>query len=123
MEKHIEKVCKHHGSTQFVYESSRNYYRCMKCRVDNVQKRRRKVKDLLIDHLGGKCQVCGYDNLRDALEFHHVDDNKEFGIAAKGITRSLEIAKREVEKCALLCCRCHREVHGGILISPEPIHK
>ena len=123
MEKYIEKQCKHHGLTSFIYEDSRKYYRCKKCRSEHVQTRRKKVKQLLVQHLGGKCQVCSYDKLQDALEFHHVDDNKEFGIGAKGITRSFEKAKLEAEKCVLLCCRCHREVHGGVLISPEPLHK
>ena len=44
--------------------------------------------------------------------FHHRDPNaKEFGISAGGRIRSLEDCKKEVDKCDLLCCRCHAEVH------------
>lgn len=26
-----------------------------------------------------------------------------------------ELLKKEVDKCILLCCRCHREVHAGVI--------
>ena len=28
--------------------------------------------------------------------------------------RKVEKIKKEVDKCMLLCCRCHRELHAGI---------
>ncbi|MEK9130575.1 MAG: HNH endonuclease signature motif containing protein [Patescibacteria group bacterium] len=80
-----------------------------------VVKRRRKVKEMAVEYLGGRCQVCGYNRCPKALDVHHRDPKrKSFGIAAKGYTRSWEAIKRELNECVLICANCHREVHAGI---------
>ena len=56
-----------------------------------------------------------YDKCIQALEFHHIDPNqKDYGIGAKGYTRSIEKNKEEVDKCILVCANCHREIHENI---------
>ena len=85
--------------------------------IKAVQKRRKKLKQKAIELKGNKCKICGYNRCLEALEFHHIDNkNKEFGLAAKGYTRSWPKVKAEVEKCILLCANCHREIHVGTLI-------
>ena len=81
-------------------------------RVLKVGKYRRRVKQKLFDYKGGKCKKCGYDeDVPDAYAFHHRDpDEKEFTLSQHG-GRSLERLKKEVDKCDLLCVRCHAEVH------------
>jgi len=87
-----------------------------------VAKRRRKLKTLAIEYKGGKCQVCGYSKYPGALDLHHVNHvEKEFGIADKGYTRSWEKVKVELDKCALVCANCHREIEAGITQLPEVI--
>lgn len=87
-----------------------------------VAKRRRKIKTMSVEYLGGKCQVCGYNRCQDALDFHHKDESqKQFGIGSKGYTRSWEKVKQELDKCYLLCANCHRETHAGILQLPQAI--
>ena len=88
--------------------------------IQAVQKRRRKIREKAIDYKGGHCQVCGYSNCMEALEFHHLQSNgKDFGISDKGYTRSwLKIAE-ELDKCVLLCANCHREVHSGLQLPRE----
>jgi hypothetical protein len=62
--------------------------------------------------LGGKCRICGYDRCPAALDFHHTDPlGKDFNISA---STSPERILREIQKCELLCSRCHREVHAGL---------
>ena len=115
----VIRECKQHGKTEYILESCSNGYRCKKCRTDSVAKRRRKVKDILVEEAGGKCLICGYDKCVAALQFHHLDPTeKSFGIAAKGATRSLDALREEAKKCALLCCRCHAEVEAGITELP-----
>jgi uncharacterized Fe-S cluster-containing protein len=76
-----------------------------------VQRRRKKIRQMAIDYKGGRCSRCGYDRCAEALEFHHAEaSGKEFGISAKGYTRSWEKTKQELDKCILLCANCHREV-------------
>mgnify|MGYP003431129005 FL=1 len=50
------------------------------------------------------------------MEFHHLDpEQKDFGIAAKGYTRSWEKVKEELDKCIMVCANCHREIHDGLI--------
>ncbi len=75
-----------------------------------------------IEYKGGKCQVCGYDKYQGALDLHHLNPKeKEFGIGAKGYTRSWEKVKTELDKCVLVCANCHREVEAGIVQLPGVI--
>jgi hypothetical protein len=80
------------------------------------RKTRRQRKRLLVELLGGCCQICGYN--RDcpaAYGFHHRDPAaKAFDIGRYGMLRRWDELLAEVEKCVLLCCRCHAEVHDGL---------
>lgn len=49
----------------------------------------KKLKDMAIEYGGGKCQICGYKKCKRALTFHHRDPSKkDFGLSARGLTRS-----------------------------------
>lgn len=88
--------------------------------IKAVAKRRRKIKTMVIEYKGGKCQICGYCRYQGALELHHIDKSKkDFGIGDKGYTRSWERVRKELDKCILLCANCHREVGGGFLQLPS----
>ena len=87
--------CKRHGDTIFSMRSN-GYYRCRKCSVDAVQKRRELLKKMSVEYKGGKCEICGYNKCYGALEFHHEDPSKkEFNISKDGNTRSFESIKIE----------------------------
>jgi DNA-binding transcriptional ArsR family regulator len=108
-------TCRRHGPTIFRLEG-RGAYRCARCRSEAVAKRRRRLKQILVEDAGGRCMLCGYDRYVGALEFHHRDpESKEFGIGNRGLTRSLEAVRAEAAKCVLLCANCHSEVEGGIV--------
>lgn len=110
--------CKRHGVTEFVLEG-RGYYRCKRCRAAAVAKRRRVVKDRLIEDAGGACLLCGYSRWPGALQFHHIDPTeKDFHIAQRGHSRSLARSRAEAKKCVLLCANCHAEVEGGFATLP-----
>lgn len=75
--------------------------------------RRRDLRARALAYKGGKCKICGYNACPSALDFHHVEIlSKEFTISAR--MTSWEAIKPELDKCELLCCRCHREVHDGM---------
>jgi len=106
-------VCPRHGEGGHVRDS-RGYFRCRRCRQEAVVRRRRRVKEILVAEAGGRCRLCGYDRCVAALEFHHLDPTtKEFGVAQKGMARSIERLRAEVRKCLLLCSNCHAEVESG----------
>jgi transposase len=107
-------VCPRHGETDFVIEG-RGYYRCRRCRSEQIVRHRRRLKQQLVDEAGGCCQSCGYDRSLSALEFHHLDPgNKRLGLSAGGLTLSLARLRAEAAKCVLLCSNCHAEVEAGI---------
>ncbi len=79
-----------------------------------VAKRRQNLRLKAIEYKGSHCAICGYNKSLQALDFHHLDSSKkDFGISARGYTRSWEIVKQELDKCILLCANCHREIHDG----------
>ncbi|HEX6390577.1 MAG TPA: hypothetical protein VFZ89_14050 [Solirubrobacteraceae bacterium] len=110
----VVRICPRHGAGAFRVDA-RGTYRCVTCNGERVAARRRRVKELLIAEAGGRCELCGYDRCLRALEFHHRDPAmKEFGIAYRGVTRSLARARAEAAKCVLLCSNCHAEVESGL---------
>ena len=79
-----------------------------------VSERRKRLRKMAREYKGGKCIICGYQRCQDALDFHHKDpEQKDFGLSVRGLTRSWEKIKREIDKCVLVCANCHRELHAG----------
>ena len=74
--------------------------------VEEQRKIRRERRTHLIERLGGKCLHCGTTR---NLQFDHIiPADKTFTIAA-GLTKSLVELYEEVDKCQLLCGKCHLE--------------
>lgn len=80
------------------------------------RKKRRQRKRLLVELLGGRCLICGYNkDCSAAYSFHHRDPaRKSFEFGSRGLLRRGDELIVEVNKCVLLCCRCHAEVHAGL---------
>lgn len=58
--------------------------------------------------------VCNYKRSIRNLTFHHLDPSqKDFNVS--GTTIAWERVKVELDKCVLLCCRCHGEVHDELI--------
>lgn len=98
------------------YQRLRNLEKCYKYNGSNnasVKRHRYRVKQRLIEYKGGKCIKCGYDKpCTTAFVFHHRDPlKKDFGLGAKMTSTSFEKLKAEVDKCDLMCSRCHGELH------------
>lgn len=118
MQKIIQKECDHHGMTEYILEG-RGTYRCRRCRSERVSRWRKNSKANLVSEFGGKCKICNYDRCIANMVFHHVDPTKkDFTIAAKGQIYAYERLRKEASKCVLLCCRCHGEVHAGLVSIP-----
>jgi hypothetical protein len=63
--------------------------------------------------LGGKCMKCGWAAQTIAemtvFDFHH-KHSKDFALSA-AFNKKWETVVSEIEKCELLCARCHRIHH------------
>ena len=85
-----------------------------------VNKNRRqwalREKQKAVDYKGGKCEICGYDRCLACLDFHHKDPTQKngYGIGVLKHHWTFEKNKSEIDKCILLCVRCHREIHAGV---------
>ena len=65
----------------------------------------RKRRSHLIDLLGGKCVICGST---ERLEIDHIDPaTKEFDISSMVLHTSEKHLTEELQKCQLLCRKCH----------------
>lgn len=78
-----------------------------------VSSKRRKRKEMAVKRLGGKCAICGYDKCIAALDFHHKNRATKTHEVSSLYDSTLEKFLCEVDKCELLCCRCHAELHDG----------
>lgn len=96
--------------TKRTYADRREYL------IKAVAKRRKKIRRMALEFLGGECVFCGYVRCSAALDFHHLDEStKNFGLSQSGMTRSWKRTKEELKKCILVCANCHREIHAGLL--------
>jgi hypothetical protein len=43
----------------------------------SISKRKKELKDLVIEAKGGACQICGYNKCQQALHFHHLDPSEK----------------------------------------------
>lgn len=104
-------TCKLHGETEHYVYGSR--YRCKKCNIVAVTRRRKELKLKSIKYLGGSCKDCNLEDPCPAIyDFHHLDPSKkDFNISRKGYTYSWDKVKKELDKCILLCSNCHRKRH------------
>ena len=60
-----------------------------------------------------KCEVCGYNKFPRILSFHHknrVKKDKGVNFLMKSL-KNLDVIKKEIDKCILLCPNCHNELH------------
>ena len=65
--------------------------------------------------LGGECVDGGLKyngNNSNSFDIHHLDPSKrEFKISGSKLDKSLESLKKELDKCVLLCSKCHKQRH------------
>ena len=86
---------------------------CRQCHSKYTTERGQVQKQRARDHLGGKCQACGYAKHQVALDIHHVDPKRKdpnFGTMRGWLWRRI---LKELKHCMLLCKNCHTAHHSG----------
>lgn len=93
--------------------------KCKHCFMSTKKHRRYFNRDWVADYKSKlSCKKCGYSKEThssfkvQALQFHHHENNKSFEIS-NGVQRGMSIdkIKKEINKCEVLCSRCHAESH------------
>jgi len=93
---------------------------CKSCHYNKLKEQRVRNRDYVKSvKENASCSKCGYskkthaDFTSRALEFHHTGDDKDFNIGRiSSKNRSLENLKKEIDKCIIVCSRCHKEIHA-----------
>ena len=112
----MPKICKKHNvkcirTADSSKKSGLSSYRCPICRLEQRREHSLKMKQKAVNYLGGKCQVCGFDENTACLDFHHLDPTqKEFDISKK-CRSTWKNLKPELDKCILVCKNCHTMIH------------
>lgn len=82
-----------------------------------AETKHQRIKAQLVESLGGKCEMCGYNRSQSALSFHHKDPKQKDFTVCSGLSRKMNIDDllKEVKKCRLVCSNCHHEIHDGLV--------
>ena len=83
---------------------------CKPCRLGSASIRRKAIKALAIEYMGGECVDCGLVDDACVYDFHHLDPSKK-DFSVGGNVLAFETMKPELDKCILLCSNCHRKRH------------
>jgi hypothetical protein len=65
-----------------------------------------KKRQEALEYLGGVCKRCGSDK---NLTFDHIDRASKKINISKILSRSWQEQKKELDKCQILCRKCHKE--------------
>ena len=96
---------------------------CKQCCTSTYGRGRAKKDKLYwLTHYGGKCQHCGIKVNEDnyvIFDFHHLDPkDKEKG--PNYVYRyGKETARKELDKCIILCANCHRLEHHKLKLKEK----
>jgi protein-arginine kinase activator protein McsA len=107
----ICKECKNAYNRQH-YQNNKERYK--QTHYPSRDKARAESRKLVWDHLcNNPCVRCGEDN-PFILEFNHIDPStKRFSVSQGCGRRSPKLVAEEIEKCEILCVKCHR-IHTAI---------
>ena len=83
----------------------------LRCSTHYKIYKRKKIREFLIQKLGGKCVRCNGIFPNVAFDFHHLG-NKEADISSMIDRYSESQIEKEADKCILLCANCHRIHHA-----------
>lgn len=88
------------------YQRRKAYYKA--AAAANIKKAQLFVTNYKVEK---GCATCG-ERHPACLDFHHIGDDKEAGIAKAARSGwGLERLKAEIAKCEVLCSNCHRKLH------------
>ena len=116
--------CQYHPCNNFV-PKHRTKYCSTKCSTNfNSMRADHRLKLRCCEYKGGRCNDCGYDDLQylDVFDFHHLDPKeKDFSISK--VRCSWDKMQPELDKCVMLCARCHRIRHAKENLKTRPSHQ
>lgn len=95
----------------------------MKSNYESVSDCRKLKKQMMVESMGGGCAICGYNKSNRALDFHHIHPSEKDSNIGHLLIKSWDFIVQELQKCVLLCNRCHQEIHDGVTELPVDVPK
>ena len=92
---------------------------CKSCDNKRVADRASATRNKVIEHLGGMCVSCGFDESRYAFDVHHTDSSKKDSGFSNMSHWSWPRIENELKTCVLLCKNCHAMIHAGEIELPS----
>ena len=88
---------------------------CKPCHKEYEKNRKREYRNYIQLLRSAPCACCGNQYHYLMMDFHHLDRSKKEIAVSDAISRgwSLSRIKKEIDKCIIMCKRCHTEVHHG----------
>lgn len=81
---------------------------CKSCFSSYCTERWKNIKLKAIEYKGNKCEDCNKRFDYFLYDFHHLNPDEKEVSWNKLRLRSWARITKELDKCALLCCMCHR---------------
>ena len=106
------KECKHCGPTLYRQRADGKWV-CISCQKKRTVAQRVKNKRLLMEERGGKCERCGFSDIR-ALDWHHskpLNGDRDYYNSLQN--KSIKEFRAHTSECELLCANCHRIEHSS----------
>lgn len=110
-----DPLCGQCGSTDRTkfYGHKKNI--CGACHSRYTLELGQEKRDKTINHLGGKCKICGFNKHSSALDIHHTDPSVKDPHFSSMRSWSWRRIEAEILTCVLLCRNCHALVHAGVI--------
>jgi len=102
------KCNKNKPESEFYKKGDRNQSYCKSCFNSYCMERWTRTKLKAIQYKGGKCEDCNKQFEHYLYDFHHNNPLEKDVDWGKLRLRSWKKITTELDKCALLCCMCHR---------------
>jgi hypothetical protein len=109
-----------HGEGKFKKAEKAAWMREYQQRTNQRRNYKESVRAHITDIKRQGCALCGYSKCVNALEFHHVGDDKTIEMSSVTTMKRLN---EELPKCIVVCANCHREIHAGQIEGYENVKR
>jgi len=110
------RVCKQNRHIKFYHVDNKNKDKrsniCKTCKYEAKQFLRQLKRERILAHMGGKCEICGYDKHKVSLQCHHTNPKEKDSNYKNILDWKWEKIVEELKKCELVCANCHIEIHS-----------
>lgn len=107
------KHCEREQARAFYYKHPEPYKERAYRQRDAMQAHFQKFMDFVKTSYG--CLFCG-EHLLCILDLHHYDYRKRNRPISRALHYGRPKFEKEINKCLVTCCNCHRKIHAGILV-------